>query len=94
MAYTLTLTLAERLTFDWIGNAYVWADIADILCDNHPDGSDVWNEPGSVTFNVSEANAWDIVALADADTEGGHARFPCADSPLAAKLNLFCDGII
>jgi hypothetical protein len=87
--YHLTLTVDERQAFDWVGDRYNSGNVADLLIDCLPEGSE-WSDESDLTFHIPEHVAWQINELAQ---EEGYA-WACFAPSLATKLSELCWGIV
>lgn len=90
MAYTLTLTPAERRAISWIGNRYGHGDRLAELLTTECESPDEFDADTDVTFEVPEHVAWEIREIG----EECEYRWDCLGSDLAAKLTGFCDRIV
>jgi hypothetical protein len=92
MAYKLTLTESERAAFDWIGGRYSNGNDMRKIIEQYPVDQDsgAWDNPGTVTFDLPEHAAWEILELAEQDDR----LFPCFASELKLKMLSFIDSII
>lgn len=89
MAYTLTLTKAERAAFDWVGDRYAAGAIATILA-RCCTGYKSWDDEGDVDFVVQEHMAWEIHTLAEEE----ECEWPCFAPSLASKMSEFLMRIV
>ncbi len=101
MAYTLTLTAADRKAIDWIGARYTNGnDLYKLLWKeseqhqgawaNYDSEDRDWDAPTDITFKVPEYAAWQI--RDNAECEDG--SWPCFSPELAAKMQAFVDSIV
>ncbi len=89
MAYTLTLTRADRGAIDWVGHRYAHGDdLRDTLYACDVTTGEEWDGPEDWVFNVPEHVAWTISDIIDSD------NLACFASSLREKLYAFQDRII
>ena len=91
--YMLTLTRAERRAISWVGHRYHNGNDLYWLLWSRCESSPVcdWDDESDITFRVRESVAWAICYNA---TENDDRSWPCFSEELAAKMELFCEGIV
>lgn len=87
MSYTLTLTQPERAAFDFVGFRY--SNGADMRVLIERDRHD-WYSPETLTYEISENDAWEIQELAQNDDY----LFPLFNDVLKDKMLAFIERIV
>jgi hypothetical protein len=94
--HSITLTKPERSAIDWVGHRYRHGDdLRDVLeqaeVTNNVVGLDFnesWPGECDLTFNLTEAQAWEVQTIINEDP-----RLACFADGLAGKLHEFCSKI-
>ena len=95
MAYTLTLTKADRDAIAFVGHRYAWSNaLGHLYARSAWEGDSDSDEP--ITYTMPEHVAWELAEAFEQDTEGGHSYFPMLDgrSELAEKLYALISAIV
>ncbi len=88
--YNLTLTESERDAFGFVGGRYSnGTDMIRVLENGLPPDKE-WSDPGTITFELFESDAWIIKELAEEDDY----QFPLFSGRLADKMMEFIEGIV